>query len=82
MDSRQWELLRQIQELQFVAVELTLYMDIHDDHRQPLMEYNQVTERLRALTMDYERRYGPLMPYGQSPVQRWAWVDEPWPWEM
>ncbi|NLC37876.1 MAG: spore coat protein CotJB, partial [Clostridia bacterium] len=56
--------------------------DIHDDHRQPLAEYNRVAERLRALTTEYERNYGPLMPYGQSPVQRWAWTDEPWPWEM
>lgn len=83
MNRRQVEMLRKIQELEFVAVDLTLYLDTHPDERRPLDHYNEVSEELRMLKREYERRYGPLMAYGHSPSQYpWAWIDEPWPWEV
>jgi spore coat protein JB len=83
VDRRRTELLRQIQELQFAAVELTLFMDIHPEQRQPLADYNRIAEHLRSLMDEYEKLYGPLMPFGQSTVEnRWSWTDEPWPWQL
>lgn len=82
MDAKRMELLRQIQELEFAAVELTLFMDIHPEQREPLAAYNQATERLQGLVKEYESLYGPLMAFGQSITQRWSWTDEPWPWEL
>lgn len=82
MDRKRMELLLQIQELEFVAVELTLFMDTHPEQRQPLADYNQVTERLQSLKQEYEKLYGPFMVFGERTTDRWSWIDEPWPWEM
>lgn len=82
MDRRRMELLRHIQELQFVATELTLFMDIHPEQREPLAQYNHVTQRLQSVVKEYERHYGPMMAFGQSTTERWSWTDEPWPWEL
>lgn len=82
MDPRRQELLRQIQELEFAAIELTLFMDIHPEQRQPVADYNQIVERLKQLKAEYERYYGPLMAFGESKVDRWSWTDDPWPWEL
>ncbi|RJQ28401.1 MAG: spore coat protein CotJB [Peptococcaceae bacterium] len=76
-------MLKQIQELEFVAVDLNLYLDTHPDEQKPLADYNNVTMRLNELKREYERNYGPLMSFGCSTSDYpWRWVEEPWPWEM
>ncbi|MBO8128776.1 MAG: spore coat protein CotJB [Peptococcaceae bacterium] len=77
------ELLREIQEWQFVATELTLFLDTHPENREALRDYNMAHERLRNLHRQWETRYGPLTSQGHSPSQYpWQWVEEPWPWEL
>ncbi len=76
-------MLKEIQELEFVAVELNLYLDTHPEEREPLMEYNKVVDRLMHLKKMYEQRYGPLYHFGLSPsAYPWQWIQSPWPWEM
>ncbi|HHW42928.1 spore coat protein CotJB [Desulfofundulus thermobenzoicus] len=83
MDPRQMQMLRDIMALEFVAVDLTLYLDTHPTEQEPLNDYNMVTERLNQLKAQYERMYGPLMAYGFTPLEYpWRWVESPWPWEM
>ncbi|WP_227766101.1 spore coat protein CotJB [Zhaonella formicivorans] len=83
MYREQVQMLRRIQELEFVAIELTLYLDTHPGEREPLVEYNRVTQELNALKRTYENRYGPLTVYGYSPSQYpWRWIEDPWPWEF
>jgi spore coat protein JB len=83
MTREQINLLKRIQELQFTAIELTLYLDTHPDEKEPLMEYNRISQQFNNLKRTYEDRYGPLMVFGQSPSQYpWQWVNSPWPWEI
>lgn len=83
MTREQLMLLRKIQELQFKAIELNLYLDTHPDEKEPLLEYNRVSHELNNLMKTYESRYGPLMAFGQSPSQYpWQWIESPWPWEI
>lgn len=82
MDARRMQLLQQIQELEFAAIDLTLFMDIHPEQKQPVADYNRITERLKQVKEEYERYYGPLMAFGESTVDRWSWTDDPWPWEL
>lgn len=85
MDTRsQTHLLRQIQELQFVAVELNLFLDTHPQDQEALALFNQVHQELKQCVQIYEQKYGPLLSYGYSPAEQncWKWVETPWPWEI
>ncbi|WP_428844934.1 spore coat protein CotJB [Calderihabitans maritimus] len=76
-------MLRVIQELEFVAVDLSLYLDTHPEDNRALEHYNRVTEQLNLRKREYEQIFGPLAVYGFSPSQYpWRWIEEPWPWEI
>tara|TARA_B100000965_G_C19338610_1_gene646342 strand:- start:407 stop:670 length:264 start_codon:yes stop_codon:yes gene_type:complete len=77
------DLLKKIQEIEFAALDLNLYLDTHPDSMEALMEYNKCATQLAQFKKMYEMKYGPLMNFGFSPSQYpWKWVDEPWPWEV
>jgi len=77
------KMLRDIQALEFTAIELNLYLDTHPADRKALADYNTVTQQLHMLRKMYEQKYGPLMVTGVSPSQYpWRWVEDPWPWEI
>ncbi len=83
MDHIQMQMLRDIQILEFTAIELTLYLDTHPDEKAPLDDYNKTAEKLNGLKLLYEKTYGPLMAYGFSPSPYpWRWIEGPWPWEI
>lgn len=76
-------LLKKIQELEFAAVDLNLYLDNHPTHQQALIDYNMISEELKKYKRIYEIKHGPLTNYGYAPSQYpWSWVSEPWPWEI
>ncbi|MGI6712409.1 MAG: spore coat protein CotJB [Bacillota bacterium] len=80
--SNRKKLLRKIQELEFAAVELNLYLDNNPSDEQALSDYNKFTQDLINLKDMYEAKYGPLTNFGNAPSQfPWKWVEEPWPWE-
>ncbi|OFI05472.1 CotJB protein [Clostridium acetireducens DSM 10703] len=75
-------LLRQIQELEFAAVELNLYLDNNPNNINALRDYNCITEDLMAAKKKYEMMFGPLTNFGYAKSKApWQWVNEPWPWE-
>lgn len=77
------ELLIKIQELEFAAVDLNLFLDNHPTNKQALSDYNKFTEQLSELKKVYVARYGPLCNFGMAPSQYpWRWVEDPWPWEI
>lgn len=84
VDQKCYELLRRIQELEFIGVELTLYLNTHPDDANALADYNRVAMELVPLRRQYEQLYGPLTSYAMEPItgNTWRWIDDPWPWEM
>lgn len=81
---KQAMLLRKIQEMEFVAVELNLYLDTHPCDQDALNDFNCAVESLAKLKVKYEAEYGPLLNFGFSSTSRegWQWVQGPWPWEV
>lgn len=76
------KLLRQIQEVEFAAIELQLYLDTHPHDQRALAEYNSYANQLLMLKQQYEMLYGPPLNFGFSPNHcSWRWLDSPWPWE-
>lgn len=74
--------LKRIQEVEFAALELQLFLDTHPTDQKAIMEFNHYSRQLLTLKQQYEMQYGPLLNYGFSPSQYpWRWLDGPWPWE-
>lgn len=81
---RQRSMLRKIQEIQFVAVELNLYLDTHPCDSDAINDFNCAAELLKKYKKSYEDEYGPLLNFGFGTYsgEPWQWLDDPWPWEL
>jgi spore coat protein JB len=77
-------MLKRIQEMEFVAVELNLYLDTHPCDEEAVNDYNCAVEVLKKMRKDYEAAFGPLFNFGWGGCSRapWQWVEGPWPWEI
>ncbi|MGB9779711.1 spore coat protein CotJB [Caldanaerobacter sp.] len=83
MEANKIELLKKIMELEFVCIDLNLYLDTHPEDQKALNDYNYYSGQLSLLKQQYAQYYGPLMPFGHCQSQYpWKWVEEPWPWEI
>ena len=82
--TNQAAMLKKIQEMEFVAVELNLYLDTHPCDEDAINDYNCAVEVLKQMKKDYEAEFGPLMNFGWGGFSRmpWQWVEGPWPWEI
>jgi spore coat protein JB len=82
MSQERKDMLRKIQELGFVCIDLNLYLDTHPRDQRALMEYNAYSNQLAMMKRQYEAIHGPLMNFGHSQSQYpWQWIESPWPWE-
>lgn len=81
---KQVELLSKIQELEFIALELNLYLDTHPCDEEALRDYQQAVETAAKYVRKYEAEYGPLYNFGVSHETSgsWRWINGPWPWEL
>ncbi|WP_221567563.1 spore coat protein CotJB [Alkalihalobacillus sp. TS-13] len=78
-----YDWMKQLQEIDFVLVELTLYLDTHPEDFDSIKQFNEFAEKGMKLRQQIEKKYGPLMQYGQSySGYPWNWDDPPWPWQM
>lgn len=76
-------LLSRLTALDFMAVDLGLYLNTHPDNKEAIAEYNRIIKAAEMLRMKYEQDYGPLCSfrsYARNP-QQWQWKDCPWPWK-
>ncbi len=75
--------LEQLQKVDFVLVELTLYLDTHPTDMQAIQQYNQLAQKRCAMAEAFELKFGPLMAFGHSFSRYpWQWVQTPWPWQV
>ena len=73
--------LAELQALEFVLVELALYLDTHPDDAEAFALYQQYAEMERQARTRYEAAYGPLTKAAVAGSENWsAWLKGPWPW--
>lgn len=75
------ELLRCLQEYNFAAYDMLLYLDTHPYDKKAFSLYKELVEKTKNLKDDYESKYGPLTPYGAARANEFNWLKGPWPWE-
>lgn len=78
-----YELLRQLQETDFVLVELNLYLDTHPEDEAAIAQFNQFVQKSMTLKHQFQSLFGPLFQFGNSysPVP-FMWKEAPWPWQV
>lgn len=75
--------LRDLQAVDFVLVELTLYLDTHPNDLNAIQQYNEFAKVRINMAVRFEQEFGPLMSYGHSFTQQpWQWGNTPWPWQV
>lgn len=75
--------LQTIQAIDFVLVELTLYLDTHPNDLEALKQFNSTAQKSAELHTSFENRFGPLRQFGQSySLYPWQWTESPWPWQV
>lgn len=75
-------LLSKLIALDFMAVDLSLYLNNHSNEKKAIEKYNSVIKEADMIRMEYEKNFGPLCSYRSFvPNNKWIWIDNPWPWE-
>jgi spore coat protein JB len=83
MPKEYYELLEQLQTVDFALIDLTLYLDTHPHDYQAIQQFNQLSQKRKQIKKQYEATYGPLQQYGNSYSNYpWNWNDTPWPWQV
>lgn len=83
VDEKYYQMLLELQETDFVLVELNLYLDTHPQDTQALQQYNELVQQRWQQAQQFEECYGPLMHFGHSYSRSpWQWIDTPWPWQV
>lgn len=73
--------LAELQALEFVLVELALYLDTHPDDTEAFALYQQYADMERQARSAYEAVNGPLTLAAAAQGDSWsAWLKGPWPW--
>lgn len=78
-----YALLQEIQETDFVLVELNLYLDTHPEDQAAIAQFNQFVQKSMTLKHRFQTMFGPLYGFGNSfSPAPFAWKEAPWPWQV
>ena len=72
-----------IQENEFSAIDLNLFLDTHPDSKEALELYTRLCATLKSLKADYVSKYGPLCAKDSANATPFQWVEtgRKWPWQ-
>ena len=74
-------LLCEIMKYDFSADELNLFLDTHPNDLKALEMRAAIVDKLNKLKTIYANKYGPLTADYVTNIEKWSWIDSPWPWE-
>lgn len=78
-----YQIMGELQVVDFILVELTLYLDTHPDDVEAINQFNQFAKERKRIKKAFESQFGPLLEYGNSySGYPWNWKDTPWPWQV
>ena len=72
--------LVELQALEFVVLELGIYLDTHPDDTEAFTLFKQYAAMEKAAKAAYESKFGPLTKSSAASGERYGWLQEPWPW--
>ena len=72
--------LTELQALEFVVLELGLYLNTHPDDTEAFNLFQQYSAMERAAKTAYESKFGPLTKASAANGDCYCWLQDPWPW--
>ncbi|TCP55456.1 spore coat protein JB [Tumebacillus sp. BK434] len=83
MPEEYYKLLLDLQAVDFVLVELNLYLDTHPTDRKAIEQYNLYAHKKQQLKQQFDANFGPLQGFGNSySKDPFEWGKAPWPWQV
>ena len=74
--------LGELQALEFVLLELGLYLDTHQGDGEAFALFQQYAELERVGRKKYEAMYGPVFQRTTAMQKNFStWIQNPWPWD-
>ena len=74
--------LAELMAIDFVADELELYLNTHADDRDAFELYQVFLAMQKEAHERYAARYGPICQKDMLGTDAYAWLRDPWPWEL
>ena len=75
--------LGELQALEFVLLELGLYLDTHQGDMEAFALYQQYAALEKAGREKFESLYGPLFQTAVANQKSFScWIKDPWPWDF
>ena len=75
------ELLKKMTMIDFMALDLQLYLNTNPDDCDALQMYNSYLTDSNEIKKEYEANFGPLTSFRTKGKDGWQWSDCPWPWQ-
>jgi spore coat protein JB len=75
-------LLKTLTELDFMTVDIALYLDTHPNDKDAIAEYNKIVKAADTVRTKYEKVAGPMCSFRSTNRcdDAWLWAQNPWPW--
>ena len=74
--------LAELQALEFVVLELGIYLDTHPEDAEAFAMFKQYTAMEKAAKAAYESKFGPITQSAAASGDSYRWLNGPWPWNF
>ena len=74
--------LVELMALEFAIDELGLYLTTHESDQEALQLYWSYIKLAKEGREKYQKLYGPLLQTDLTPEDGYAWLKDPWPWDL
>ena len=74
------KMLKEIMAMDFMAIELNLYLNTHPYDQKAMTIFVSTVQQCKMLRENYENMYGPITASSSNSFP-WPWIGSPWPWE-
>ena len=74
--------LVELMALDFAIKELNLYLDTHANDQEVVQLYWSYLKLAKEGREKYQKMYGPLLSTDLTPEDGYAWLNDPWPWDV
>lgn len=74
--------LAELMALDFAVQELGLYLTTHAEDQEALQLYWSYVQLSKEGREKYQTMYGPLTETDLTPEDGFAWLKDPWPWDL